>query len=126
MARHSSIPTLLDECKTITISFLKKYGYLKPNNAQSGVITWSRNGVTTGTINIRVNTTDDIILVLDYKCNGKPGNYSIHFVSVPLNLGKGNVSYFLCPTTGKRCRKLYLGDTYFLHRDAFKGCFYDS
>lgn len=28
--------------------------------------------------------------------------------------------------TEKRCRKLYLVDGYFLHRDAFKKCMYDS
>ncbi len=34
--------------------------------------------------------------------------------------------YLLCPNTGNRCRKLYLIDSYFLHRKAFKGCFYEK
>jgi hypothetical protein len=42
------------------------------------------------------------------------------------NIGNGRVWYFLCPHTGKRCRKLYLADTYFLHREAFKGCMYEK
>lgn len=42
------------------------------------------------------------------------------------NLGKGRIWYFLCPETNKRCRKLYLIGGYFLHREAFKGCMYES
>jgi len=44
----------------------------------------------------------------------------------PSNLGKGNIWYFLCPATGKRCRKLYLVGERFLHREAFEGCFYQK
>jgi len=40
--------------------------------------------------------------------------------------GKGVIWHFLCPATRKRCRKLYLVDTYFLHREAFNGCFYEK
>lgn len=47
-------------------------------------------------------------------------------VSLPSYLGKGLIWYFLCPKTSKRCRKLYLIDGYFLHREAFKGCMYES
>ena len=53
-------------------------------------------------------------------------NYKVHLVSVPSNLGKGIVWYFLCPETNKRCRKLYSIGGYFLHREAFKGCMYES
>ncbi len=47
-------------------------------------------------------------------------------VSIPSNLGKGKVWYFVCPHTNKRCRKLYLISGYFLHREAFNGCMYES
>jgi hypothetical protein len=50
----------------------------------------------------------------------------VQLISVPSNLGKGVVWYFVCPHTGKRCRKLYLADTYFYHRSAFKGCMYEK
>ncbi len=45
---------------------------------------------------------------------------------MPSNLGKGLIWYFLCPETNKRCRKLYSIGGYFLHREAFKGCMYES
>lgn len=121
------MPTLYDYLKTINISFLKKHGYLKPNQWQSGTITWSSNGNKTGSISIQVNTqSEQPYIELDYKCNEAPIKYRVQLVSAPSNLGKGVVWYFVCPRTGKRCRKLYLADTYFYHRSAFRGCMYEK
>ncbi len=75
----------------------------------------------TGTISIQVNTiSESPYTELDYKCDSEPIKYIIYLVSVPSNIGVGKVWYFLCPNTGKRCRKLYMINTYFLHRSAFK------
>jgi len=127
MAKPQTFPTLYDEMKTVSISFLTKYGYLKPNQWQSGTITWRKNGTKTGSISIRVNTQPESpYLELDYKCNETLINYRVQLVSAPSNLGKGVVWYFVCPHTGKRCRKLYLSDTYFYHRTAFRDCMYEK
>lgn len=127
MPKPHTFPTLYDEVKTVSISLLSKYGYLKPNNWQGGTITWSRNGSKTGSISIRVSTQPESpYLELDYKCNELPINYRVQLVSAPSNLGKGVVWYFVCPCTGKRCRKLYLAETYFYHRSAFRGCMYEK
>jgi hypothetical protein len=125
MPKPQTFPTLFDEVKTVSISFLTKYNYLKPNQWQSGTITWSRNGNKTGSISIKVNTQcESPFIILDYKCNEVPINYKVRLVSTLSNLGKGIVWFFVCPSTGKRCRKLYLADTYFYHRSAFRGCMY--
>jgi hypothetical protein len=127
MPKPHTFPTLYDELKTVSISFLKKQGYLKPNQWQSGTITWSRGGNKTGSISISVSTLpENPFLELDYRCNETPINYKVRLVSAASNLGKGVVWYFICPHTGKRCRKLYLGDTYFYHRTAFRGCMYEK
>lgn len=127
MPKPHTFPTLYDDLKTVSISFLTKHGYLKPNQWQSGTIAWSRNGNKTGSISIQVNTQPESpYLELDYKCNEAPINYRVQLVSAPSNLGKGVVWYFVCPYTGKRCRKLYLADTYFYHRSAFRGCMYEK
>ena len=127
MAKPQTFPTLFDEMKTVSISFLTKHGYLKPNQWQSGTITWRKNGTKTGSISIQVNTQPESpYLELDYKCNETLINYRVQLVSAPSNLGKGVVWYFVCPHTGKRCRKLYLSDTYFYHRTAFRGCMYEK
>lgn len=47
-------------------------------------------------------------------------------ISVPSNLGKGLIWYFLCPNTYKQRRKLYQIQGYFLHREAFKSCYYEK
>lgn len=125
MPKQYTFPNLYDDLKTVSISFLTKHGYLKTNQWQSGVITWSMGGNKTGSISIRVNThSQSPYLELDYNCNEVPINYRVQLVSVPSNLGKGVVWYFICPKTNKRCRKLYLVNTYFYHRSAFNGCMY--
>jgi hypothetical protein len=127
MPKPHTFPTLFDDLKVVSISYLTKYGYLKPNQWQSGTITWSSNGIKTGSISIQVNTrSEQPYIELDYKCNEAPINYRVQLFSAPSNLGKGVVWYFVCPRTGKRCRKLYLADTYFYHRSAFRGCMYEK
>ena len=127
MPKPPTFPTLFDEVKTVSTSFLSKHGYLKKNQWQSGTITWSRNGNKTGSISIRVNTLlENPYLELDYKSNDTPINYQVPLVSIPSNIGKGVIWYFICPHTGKRCRKLYLIGGYFYHRSAFRGCMYEK
>lgn len=111
MAKSATFPILFDECKTVTITFLKKRKYLEPNGWKTGTITWSRgkneHKRITGSISIEVNTqTESPYIELDYKTNDKLINYQITLVSIPSNIGKGLLWYFLCPNTGHRCRKL--------------------
>lgn len=127
MAKTPTFPTLFDEVLQVSVTDLKKWEYLRPNQYKNGVITWSRNGQKTASISIAVNTrTGSPYLELDYTNNGTPINYRVQLVTVPANIGKGRVWYFLCPHTGKRCRKLYSVGAKFLHRSAFAGCLYES
>lgn len=127
MAKPYTFPTLYNEALQINISKLKGWGYLEPEQPKSGTITWSRNGNKTGSISIRVNThSEQPYIELDYKYRDEPRNYKVRLVSMPSNLGKGLIWYFLCPETNKRCRKLYSIGGYFLHREAFNGCMYES
>jgi hypothetical protein len=127
MPKFPTFPTLYNECKTISISKLKEWGYLKPETWKSGEINWSRNGEKTASIWVTVNIQDsDSYIILDYKSNGTPISYMVKLTSVPSNIGKGAVWYFICPKTGKRCRNLYLVGGYFYHRSAFQGCMYEK
>ena len=127
MPKQHTFPTLYDEVLQISITKLKEWEYLNPEQRKNGTITWSRNGNTTGSISIRVNTlSEQPFIELDYKYRDEPRNYKIQLVSVPSNLGKGLIWYFLCPQTNKRCRKMYSIGGYFLHREAFQGCMYES
>lgn len=127
MQKPHTFPTLYNEALQISISKLKEWEYLNPEQIKSGTLTWSRNGNKTGSISIRVNTqSEQPYIELDYKYKDEPRNYKVSLVSMPSNLGKGLIWYFLCPETNKRCRKLYSVGGYFLHREAFNGCMYET
>lgn len=127
MSKFPTFPTLFDSALQIKISKLKEWGYLKPNRLLNTTLNWSRNGNPTGSISICVCTyKDDCYIELDYKYRDEPRKYKVRLVSTSSNIGKGKLWFFLCPHTKKRCRILYSIDGYFLHREAFKGCMYES
>ena len=126
MPKPHTFPSLYNEALQLSISKLKEWGYLKPEQIKSGTITWSSNGNKTGSISIQVNThSEQPYIELDYKFKGEPRNYKAHLTSTPSNLKSGEIWYFICPHTKKRCRKLYSIGGYFLHREAFNGAMYE-
>ncbi|WP_295652546.1 hypothetical protein [uncultured Mucilaginibacter sp.] len=127
MGRHSSFPKLIDECNNINISKLKGWGYLLPNGIKQGMLTWKIRGEVVGCIMIEIRMLEDMgIMTLDYNSNNVPVNYKVQITSKPSNLGKGLLWFFICPNTGKICRKLHLSNSYFYHRTAFKDCLYET
>ncbi len=127
MGRYANYPTTVEDCLFISITKLKEWNYLNFIGTKSGTISWSRNGEKHSSIGISVTNTDfERFIVLDYKSNGEPRNYKVKIISKPSNLGKGEVFYFVCPSTKKHCRKLYLLSGYFLHREAFHGLMYQK
>lgn len=127
MPKPHTFPTLYNEALQIHISKLKEWEYLNPEQIKSGTLTWSRNGNPTGSISIQVNThSEQPYIELDYKYRDEPRNYKVYLTSTPSNLNRGEIWYFICPQTKKRCRKLYSIGGYFLHREAFNGCMYET
>ena len=127
MPKPHTFPTLYNEALQIHISKLKGWGYLNPEQIKSGTLNWSRNGNPTGSISIKVNThSEQPYIELDYKYRDEPRNYKVYLTSTPSNLNRGEIWYFICPQTNKRCRKLYSIGGYFLHREAFNGCMYET
>lgn len=127
MPKPHTFPTLYNEALQIHISKLKGWGYLDPKQIKSGTVNWSRNGNPTGSISIQVNThSEQPYIELDYKYRDEPRNYKVYLTSTPSNLNRGEIWYFICPQTKKRCRKLYSIGGYFLHREAFNGCMYET
>jgi hypothetical protein len=118
------MPIIYDSLKILTISFLKSRNYLEPNSYKGGNVIWTRNGQPDGNIDIKVNTVEESpYLELDYRVNGTPINYRVNLVTSPSNLGRGVIWFFVCPVTGKRCRKLYLAGNHFYHRTAYRGMY---
>jgi len=126
MPKNYTFPTLYDDALQLSITKLKEWDYLNPEQIKSGKISWSRNEHERGAISIIVNTQNgQPYIKLNYNYRDEPKSYEVNLVCVPSNLGKGYIWYFLCPKTNKRCRKMYLINGYFLHREAFNGCMYE-
>lgn len=127
MPKPHTFPPLYNELKTLSITLLSKHGYLKPGCTVNGTVFWTRGYEKTGSISVRsIMDKYNPHLILDYNSNDNPINYTVQLVSIPSNIGKGVIWYFICPHTYKRCRKLYLYGGYFYHRDAFNGCMYET
>lgn len=127
MPKPRTFPTLYDEVLKLRIGLLKRDGFLTAGVVRSGAVSWSSNGNTTDRIGITVDMLSESPYVeLAYSYDGQSRKYRVRLVSEPSNLGAGEVWYFLCPYTGKRCRVLYMVGGWFLHREAFNGVYYDS
>ena len=129
MGRYGNYPTTVEDCLTFRLKNLTENNntYFKSYGIRKGVTSWSRNGSVHSTVNIEVTYTDyETYIIFDYKCNGEPKRYKVNLVSKVSNLGKGLIWFFVCPSTGKLCRKLYLINGYFLHRTADSSLMYSK
>ena len=89
---------------------------------KAGTIVWGDGGRTSVAIGIAVDLAVSTPYVeFNYSYFDQPIKYRMTFVTVPSNLGRGNIWYFVCPQTFKRCRVLYGVDGYFGHREASPG-----
>lgn len=64
------------------------------------------------------------VLILEYRINGKAKEQYIDLSFEPSNLGVGEVWYFICPQTEKRCRKLVLWNGKFIHQSCIQNLYY--
>ena len=73
MPKPHTFPTLYNEALQISISKLKEWEYLNPEQIKSGTLNWSRNGNPTGSISIQANTqSEQPYIELDYKYRDEP------------------------------------------------------
>lgn len=96
----------------LDLRFLLKNGYLKKGQVTTMSLSWSSNGRPTGNISAIGCMDEKWIRLIFSVTNKRSGektdyNYKINLVGVPSNLGQGEVLYFVCPSTGRRCRVLY-------------------
>lgn len=126
MGRYSTGVRLIDYIDTLSITKIKEWGHLD-NIGKTSTITWSRRGVVRASINITTLMTDQLYIQLSYKYgDSEIVKYKVAVTYVDSNLGNGQIPYFICPQTGKKCRNLYSTEKYFLHRDAISNGMYES
>lgn len=124
MPKFPTFPDCFDEVKQIAISDLMRLGFLRPGAITCGPFRWTRGGKPSGSISITANLADRYI-ELDYRYGEKPILYRVRLESIPKHFG-GCEWYFLCPATGKRCKKLYGIGEYFLSRFAYPSAMYST
>lgn len=126
MGRYSSGVTLIDNIDTLSITKVKQWGHLD-NIGKSSTITWSKNGVKKSSINITTEMSDRLYIILSYKYGeSELVKYKVAVTYIESNLGIGEIPYFICPYTKKKCRNLYSTGKYFLHRDAISNGMYEN
>ncbi|MBL1219378.1 hypothetical protein JET18_00890 [Chryseobacterium sp. L7] len=128
MGRYANFPLTVEDLRFLDLKFLSKHDYLSPNSIQSGVITWSNKTGDKNSISVSSIIDNDAgVLTLNYILNNDEKiNYQIQLASKTSNLGKGLVWFFICPFTGRYCRKLHLINGYFQHRTANPNLMYEK
>lgn len=121
----------LDEYKCLSISTLKRLGYLEPvplGKTRAGVVSVADYYGHAAQIQVAASVNDENqVIALAYSCDGEPRAYKIPLEFVPSNLPNHENTgyyYFVCPATGNRCRKLYFVNGYFVSRKAFKAPYF--
>jgi hypothetical protein len=117
MPRSRTFPNCFDEAIRLSINDLRRRGYMRPDRVACRTYEWARVGQRSGSVNITVSVAERYV-ELDYSYNCRRINYRIALESITATFG-GFDWYFICPATGKRCRKLYLIGERFLSRYAF-------
>lgn len=125
MGRYSTGAYTTKECLRLELSHLLQAGIIQKNcKIECPVFSW------TGGAKVRIVsnwTRQEKWLKLFYtSTNPMTGEkndctLTIDLVTVPSNLGKGEILYFSCPVSGKRCRILYnaYGSMMFKSREAY-------
>lgn len=115
MGRNSTGASTCEASVKITISELLESRVLQKGRKISGTISWTMRSGTKCQVQIDTCWQEsDRYIRLTYQVTDQEEtekidyDYQVHLTSVPSNLGKGEVLYFICPDTSQRCRILYM------------------
>jgi len=102
MGRHSTGITTINEVFRIDISYLRRNGGIVPGKCINGSLGWS-NGESV----LFESNLEDKSPNINLSYEGTEKDCRIHLATVPSNLQKGEIYYFICPVNLSLCRKLY-------------------
>lgn len=98
---------------------------LKKLFSTTGSVIWTIGDEVASIIDYRlVINSFPPMLFLDYTCAGLEVSQEIELVAIPSNLKNGYYWNFICPISGRRCKKLHFIRGLFQHRTALPGVFY--
>ncbi len=121
MGRFSTRISTTNGSRKLDLRWMLRNKYFQKNIKVSGSMEW-QDGSSSGFESLI--TDDEKYLRMIYTITDRKGiethhDYKIQLVTVPSNLGKGEVLYFLCSESNKRARVLYMayGHHKYIHRD---------
>lgn len=94
----------LDHYSSLAISFLTPLVKVAKSAKKGALMRFSKEGIQYGVSYF----TGDSFFTFTWECQDKHYNQRIGFVEEPSHL-RGEVRFFVCPVTGKKCLKVYLG-----------------
>lgn len=114
MGRWSTGAETCEMSQRLELTYLLKKKFLVKGEIRTGRIYWTYRGKPNGNITVYGCLKENekyvrlVYSTKDYR-DGETYeyDYKIQLTAIPSNLGKGEVLYFVCPETGKRCRVLY-------------------
>lgn len=112
----------INDYLTLSVSDCKRLGFLKPLAFRSGSVIWHQKGKQLAAVTLTTDTRTVPVAKLSYTVNGKYvcDTLYLRFKHSNLKENNGGYYYFVCPETGRNCRKLYLVDGHFKSRSAFR------
>lgn len=127
MSRYSYSDRLTtDECKKISISFLKEHNYFSDIDL-SGLMTWSKNGKQIASIAVRTDSSNNYVQLKYTHTNNQTEentdiDYKIRLTTTQCNYGKERY-WFECPLIidGKSCNRR-VGVLYLPNYSKYFGC----
>ena len=125
MGRQSIGAITTGEVTRIELSYLLKKRFLKMGHHVFGTLNWTNGGSIQ--FESKLNEGDCFIRLVYNNTNSYSGevtnhDYKVYLTTIPSNLGKGEILYFVCPESGNRCRVLYkcYGSLIWKSRKAYK------
>jgi len=98
------------QCLRIELPYLLKNKYIVKGFCTKGAITWNDNSK----VDFEASyTTEEKYIELSYTVSSNVKSsqdfkYRIGITTIPSNLGKGEIPFFICPATRRKCRILYM------------------
>ena len=129
MGRWSTGVFTTDSAIRLELSYLIKHNFIEKGERISGSLSWT-DGSSVRYYSDYSSNSPYIILgyTVTIKSSGEKYDYDykIYLETIPSNLGKGEVLYFICPQSGRRSRILYrcYGSHTWKSREAYQNRIY--
>ncbi len=108
MGRPSTGHLTTLECARINLTDLKRDGLIVNGQDKMSKLSWNTSEAITALASLSgENKYLRLAYAITVEDKRTEYDYKIEITTIPSSLGKGEILYFVCPETGKRCKVLY-------------------